>query len=225
VTLRVFIGYDHRQPVAFNVCASSIMRRASKPVAIIPLTLKSLAPFDRGYPKEGLTEFTYSRFLVPSLSGFEGVSVFLDADMIVLDDIYNLVEDSPVSSVSVVQCEKRFEWPSMMVFRNLMCSLLTTEYVQTAPPDHLFRLEWAHSVGMIDPKWNFCVGYDKPPQETPKLIHYTQGIPCFPETKNCDYAKLWHKELSWMNSTVTWEELMGKSVHAVPVKERIKEVV
>ena len=65
--IRVFIGFDPRQPLAFNVCASSIVRAASKPVAITALTLKTL-PIKR----QGLTQFTYSRFLVPHLCNYEG---------------------------------------------------------------------------------------------------------------------------------------------------------
>ena len=41
-TARVFIGYDHRQPVAFSTCAHSIVRNASGPVAITPLILSQL---------------------------------------------------------------------------------------------------------------------------------------------------------------------------------------
>ena len=76
--LNVFIGYDPRQPVAYNVLQHSIVRHASEPVAITPLILKQL-PIER----RGLTEFTFSRFLVPYLCGFKGMAVFLDADMVV----------------------------------------------------------------------------------------------------------------------------------------------
>jgi hypothetical protein len=35
----VFIGYDPREAVAYHTCANSIIRHASRPVAIIPLAL------------------------------------------------------------------------------------------------------------------------------------------------------------------------------------------
>ena len=38
----------------------------------------------------GLTDFTFSRYLAPALCGYQGVSVFMDADMLVLDDIHKL---------------------------------------------------------------------------------------------------------------------------------------
>jgi hypothetical protein len=80
--LRIFIGYDDRQPVSYNVLHSSIMRRASIAVSITPLILNTL-PMKR----RGLTPFTYSRFICPYLCGFEGTSVFLDADIMLRDDV------------------------------------------------------------------------------------------------------------------------------------------
>ena len=80
--MRVYIGIDPRQPVAFNVLQWSITRRTSRPLAIVPLVLPTL-PITR----TGLTDFTYSRYLVPALSGFQGISVFLDADMLLQADI------------------------------------------------------------------------------------------------------------------------------------------
>lgn len=58
--LRIFIGYDHRQAVAYNVLQFSLYRRSSRPLAISPLVLPTL-PMKR----QGLTPFTFSRFLVP----------------------------------------------------------------------------------------------------------------------------------------------------------------
>ncbi len=79
---RVFIGYDSRETASYHVLAHSIQARASKPVAIIPVDLRNLrAVYTRLYGQQS-TEFTYSRFLVPYLSGFEGISVFMDCDML-----------------------------------------------------------------------------------------------------------------------------------------------
>ena len=40
--LRIFIGFDSKEPVAFHVFAHSLLRRASGPIAIIPLVQDSL---------------------------------------------------------------------------------------------------------------------------------------------------------------------------------------
>jgi lipopolysaccharide biosynthesis glycosyltransferase len=202
--VRVFIGLDKRQPVAANVLASSIVRHASKRVQIEFLKLDWM-PVQR----RGLTDFTYSRYLVPWLCDYQGKAVFLDADMIVLGDICEL--EQYAAPVSVVQNRLRFEWPSMMVFNCELCTELTLRAVEEGKPQ---TFSWASSIGALPAEWNFCVGYDQKPEVTPKLIHYTQGIPCWPETQNCDYAEVWKKEARMSMATVSWQELMGNSVHA-----------
>ena len=83
--IRIFIGLDPRQPVAYHVLCHSILRRASQPVSITPLMLHSL-PIER----TGLTEFTFTRFLVPWLCDYRGVGIFMDSDMLVLGDVAGL---------------------------------------------------------------------------------------------------------------------------------------
>src|ERR1700730_13973383 len=85
--LRIFVGHDPLQPVSTTVLVHSIISRASKPVCVTPLSLKTL-PIKR----RALTEFTYSRFLVPYLCDYQGWSLFLDTDMLVLEDIAKLFE-------------------------------------------------------------------------------------------------------------------------------------
>ena len=214
--MRIYIGFDPRQPLSYTVCHASIMRRASQPVQITPLVLSTL-PVKR----RGLTEFTYSRFLVPMLCDYRGVALFLDADMIVLDDICKLLElQEPVASVSVVKNEHEYEWPSLMLFNNACCRKLTPEYVRTGNP---FLLEeWAVRIGELPDEWNHLVGYD-PPRADAKVVHFTQGIPCWPETRDCEYARAWKDELQWATGTVSWNTLMGKSIHAKEVLARLEK--
>jgi lipopolysaccharide biosynthesis glycosyltransferase len=89
--LKVFIGYDSKEPIAYHVLSHSIMRRASRPVSITPLALDNLQGIytrQRG-PTES-TEFSLTRFLVPYLSGYQGHSVFMDCDMLCLTDMNEL---------------------------------------------------------------------------------------------------------------------------------------
>lgn len=215
--MRIYIGVDPRQPVAYNVLQWSIARRASTPVAIIPLILPA-TPVTR----IGLTDFTFTRYLVPALSGYVGTSLFLDADMLVLDDINKL---SPLMDekhpVYVVKGEERFEWPSLMLFNNEKCKALTVDYINdenTQPQS----FEWAESIGELPKEWSFCVGYDEP-KDNPSIIHYTAGIPHFPETRDCDYSAEWWSEYEAMLGNCSWLELMGDSVHAKLVISGINE--
>src|SRR3954470_1559180 len=89
--IRVFIGYDAREAVAFSVLAHSIYARASVPVCIVPLRLSQLAGILKRerHPLQS-TDFAFSRFLVPYLSHYEGWSLFMDCDMLMQDDIASL---------------------------------------------------------------------------------------------------------------------------------------
>ena len=191
--MRVYIGVDPRTPVSYNVLQWSIVRRASRPVAIVPLVLPTL-PISRA----GLTDFTFSRFLPPALSGYQGKSVFLDADMLMLGDVSELFDlATDEHSVWVVKNEKKFEWPSLMVFNNDQCRNLTPDFIEDEtnnPAD----FTWAESVGELPAEWNFLVGYDQV-GALPKLIHYNAGIPGFAETVSFDFSKEWINEKEAMN--------------------------
>lgn len=213
--LKVFVGVDPRQAVGFNVLQWSIHKHASQQVSVIPLALRHM-PVKR----RGLTEFTYSRFLVPYLCGYEGVAVFMDADIVVTGDICELFAQADgVSSVQVMQEQPKFEWASVMLFNNAQCKTLAPEYVDN-PANGMFDLDWG-DVGTFAPEWNHCVGYQKPKEA--KLYHYTQGLPCWYETRGRPEDEHWIKAHQAMNHTVPWKELMGDSVHAVPTIKRLVE--
>lgn len=215
-TLKVFIGFDPRQPIAYHVLAHSIISRASKPVSISPLRLAQL-PIKR----RGLTDFTYSRFLVPYLSQYKGQSIFIDSDFLCLGDIWELAKlINSTSTVTVVNNSLKFERASMMVFNNQLCEFRLTPKIVDDPANTLYDFAWAVEVGHVAKEWNHLVGYD-PPNPNAKLIHFTQGIPCFPETKECEFAAEWMSEAQEMVSTVSWAEIMGRSVHAQPVLNRL----
>lgn len=208
--VQLCLGVDPRQPIAATVLAHSLSTRSSLPLSITRLQLSQL-PITR----RGLTEFTYSRFLTPWVHDFEGISIFLDADMLCLGDIASLLAYPlayPDVAAFVVPHTKKFEWPSLMVFNNARCSMLTPEYVQN-PAHKLFDFSWADTIGELPHVWNHLVGYDAPNPEA-KLVHFTQGIPCWPETKSCEFSGAWHDELQAALSTVSFKALMGPSVHA-----------
>lgn len=64
---RIFIGGDPRQVVSLSTLIWSITKNAKEPVSITPLVLETL-PIKR----QGLTPFTWSRFLVPYLCNYQG---------------------------------------------------------------------------------------------------------------------------------------------------------
>lgn len=204
---QVFIGYDDRQPVSYQVLHSSIVRQAKRPVSITPLIFEHLP-----VTKQGLTPFTFTRFIVPWLCDYKGWGLFLDADMLLTTDIselFSLKDDQ--YDVMVVKNEKRFEWASVMLFNNEKCQKLTPDFINNTEKLHL--MEWADNIGSLPSEWNHLVGYDEP-RDDAKLIHYTQGVPCFPETATSEHADVWNQELERTISAMPWPILMGQSVHA-----------
>lgn len=209
--LRVFVGFDDRTPAAYNVAQYSIIKHAGQPVSITPLVLKTL-PITR----RGLTQFTYSRFLVPWLCGYEGRAVFMDSDFMVRGDIHAL--PMPDAAVSVVKNVRRFEWPSLMVFDCAKCRMLTPEFVQNDPK--IMNLWWAGEIGSLPSEWNHLAGYDAPRADA-KIVHYTKGLPCFPEIQGADreHGDEWWALAHECLSTASWQELMGNSVHATQLRK------
>ncbi len=213
--IRVFIGFDRREVAAYNVLAHSIQARASQPVAIAPIMLSQLHDiFQRERHPLQSTDFSFSRFLTPFLSGFEGWSIFMDCDMLLQADIAQLwaLRDERYA-VMVVKHEhtptetRKFlnepqsayakkNWSSVMLFNNAKCQTLTPAYVNTATGLELHQFKWLDHddlIGALPPQWNHLVGYDKPRSDA-AIVHYTLGGPYFAEYAQCEYAKEWLRE-------------------------------
>ena len=213
----VFIGLDIRENISFHVLSESIHSRASEPVSITPVSLSQLGElmWRKKSPLQS-TDFSFSRFLVPYLSGFNGWAVFMDCDMLVLDDIANLwkLRDNQFA-VQVVKHDhqpkettkflgapqtnyEKKNWSSVMLLNCPKCKALTPEYVNTASGLDLHRFNWLESedlIGEIPHRWNHLVAYDAPvPVDQVSNLHYTIGGPYFDEYKDTEYAKEWFDE-------------------------------
>jgi hypothetical protein len=222
--LRVFIGWDSREPIAFHVAAHSILRRASKPVAIIPLVqdqLRSAGLYTRERGATEATEFSMTRFLVPYLSGYEGFSIFMDCDVLCKADIHEMVdlERWPIDA-AVQVCQHHYtpkdaikmdgcaqttypckNWSSVMAFDNGLCRALTPDYVNTASGVELHRFSWLYQgeIGSLPLGWNWLVG-EYPANPDAKILHYTNGGPWFRDYHACDHAKDWLEEYRAMRT-------------------------
>ena len=213
--INVFIGYDPREAAAFSVLAHSIHARASEPVTIAPLVLdqlKGVLTRER-HPLQS-TDFSFSRFLTPYLSNYTGWSVFMDCDMLMLDDIAGLFrlrderhavmvvkhDHVPRETVKFLgEPQSRYEkknWSSVMLFNNARCRALTPEYVNTASGLELHQFKWLESdalIGALPARWNHLVGYNAPRPDA-ALVHYTLGGPYFEHYRDCEYAAAWRTE-------------------------------
>ena len=212
--IRIFIGFDPRETVAYHVLSHSIHARASAPVSIAPLMLSQLGGLmTRERNSLQSTDFSFSRFLTPYLCGFEGWAMFMDCDMLVLEDIAKLwaLRDEKYAVMCVkhdhVPKEKtkflgaqqtKYEkknWSSVMLFNCAKCTALTPDYVNSASGLDLHRFNWLGDddlIGEIPHRWNLLVGYDQSiPVDEVSNLHYTIGGPYFHDYKDIDYAAEW----------------------------------
>ena len=210
----IFIGYDPREAIAYHTCANSIIRQASKPVAIIPLALNLFNDYTETHT-DGSNQFIYSRFLVPHLMGYQGHAIFIDGDMIVREDIVKLWElANPYMDVQVVKhdyktkmTEKylgaknenypRKNWSSVILWN---CSSwtnrkLTPEWIENATGAELHRFTWIEDsrIGELPREWNWLPD-EYGPNPDAKLLHYTLGTPCFHEFATTPQGEEWHRE-------------------------------
>lgn len=218
----IYVGWDSREDIAYQVCEHSIRRRTKRNgINVIPLKQNELREgklYWREVDKLGSTEFTITRFLVPHLNEYKDWAVFCDCDMVWRVDpreIFDLVDDR--YAVMVVKHEYNVEeglkmdnqmqlpyprknWSSVILWNcaHPKNQILDLETVNTATPKYLHRFEWLddHEIGELSPEWNWLVGwYNEPRDGKPKVIHYTEGGPWFEQTRNCDYDLVWKQEL------------------------------
>jgi lipopolysaccharide biosynthesis glycosyltransferase len=219
--LKIFIGYDSREDIAYQTAKLSIEKHASVPVEIIPLKLKWLKKsgvYTRPVDKLASTEFTFTRFLIPHLTEFKGWALFIDCDFIFLEDVAKLFAQT--KDEYAVMCAQhdytpaegtkmdgqqqhqypRKNWSSMMMIN---CShpsnaVVTNDFVNNVYKTgaYFHRFSWLNDeeIGKLSHEWNWLVEWYKAPKDgTPKALHYTEGGPWFKEYQNCEYAFEWYK--------------------------------
>ncbi len=75
-SIPVFVGYDARKRAATNVLMDSLYQHSSAPLAITPLVtpqLERAGLYQRERDPKQATAFSFTRFLVPSLMGYQGL--------------------------------------------------------------------------------------------------------------------------------------------------------
>ncbi len=219
--LKIYIGWDSREDIAYQVCRKSILEHASVPVQIIPLKqrdLKKAKYYTRKRDKLASTEFTFTRYLIPALQEFKGWALFIDCDFLLKADIKTLFDKKDPNYA--LMCAKhnykpkahtkmdgkqqthypRKNWSSMMLINcgHPSNRALTVDNVnnedRTGAYFHRFTWLKDKEIGEISHEWNWLVGWYKNPEDgSPKALHYTEGGPWFEKYKNCEYAVDWHR--------------------------------
>ena len=216
---KIFVGFDQVESVAWHTMVHSILEQSSIPISIIPVNVANLKDiYKRERDPKQSNEFSFTRFLVPYLSDYEGYAVFFDCDMMLRTDIaeiLNVTKAQPDKAVYVVQHNyeprddikylntvqykyPRKNWSSVVLWNcaHPANKKVTADFVNTASPMELHRFQWLENnqIGELDIRWNWLVGeYDQPPPDV-KNVHWTVGGPYFDEYKDTDFANEWFAE-------------------------------
>ncbi len=213
MSVPIFIGYDSRIAVASDVLTYTIKKHASRPVDINLLKIQDLYAqglFRRPLDPLQSTEFTYSRFLVPFLRGYNGKALFIDNDMVCFSDIWEILDlpmdDYAIKLVKHVHEPKvtvkmdgkvqsaypRKNWSSMMLMDCSKLGCWTLDAVETKPAPWLHRFEPIpdEAIGELPAGWNVL---DEDYTPGTKLWHMTTGAPYFDKYADMLHAGVWYK--------------------------------
>lgn len=218
--LRIFVGWDEREDIAYRVCKHSLERRAGRPVAVEPLVqdaLRRRGLYRRPPDPLASTDFTYTRFLVPELVGFDGWALYCDCDFLWLADVAALFAlADPRFAVMCVHHDHRppettkmdgrtqtryprKNWSSLVLYNcgHPANRALTSAAVSDRPAAYLHRFQWLDDdqIGAVPETWNWLEGWCEPPADgPPNVIHYTRGGPWFASWADVAFAALWSAE-------------------------------
>ena len=185
-----------------------------------PTSRKSGRLFDDISEAPMSTEFAISRFLTPILAKREGLAMFTDADMLFRANIVPAFDYAAAHPEKAVFCVKhnhqpednsikmdgqlqqryaRKNWSSVMIFNceHPSNAKLTVDLINEVPGRDLHAFCWLKDdeIGALPAEWNYLVGHTKV-DESPKIVHFTDGIPTMPGYEECEFADEWRANLN-----------------------------
>jgi lipopolysaccharide biosynthesis glycosyltransferase len=218
--LKVFIGYDSREDIAFHVCRESMARKSSIWLDIQPIKqteMRERGLYWREHDALSSTEFTFTRFLTPYLTGYKGWAVFVDCDFLFRHDIATVLDYRDHSNAVMVVKHNyvpleqykmdgaiqtrypRKNWSSFMLINcdhDQVKQNLTLERVNKESGMYLHRFEWLTNdvIGELPIAYNYLEGWHtKDDCPNPIGVHFTRGGPWFRDYMNVEYGDEWVK--------------------------------
>jgi lipopolysaccharide biosynthesis glycosyltransferase len=218
--VKIYIGFDQRESVAFHTFVQSLIDHASIPLDITPLAVKTLKGYEEKH-KDKSNDFVYSRFLTPFLNDFKGWAIFVDGDMICQTDIKELLDLRDGSKAlqvvkhdyktkanqkylgNINQDYPRKNWSSVILWNceHPKHKLLTPDFIANESGKYLHRFSWLedNEIGELPKEWNW-LATEYPNNEQANIIHYTLGTPCFKDYRNTEMADIWLKKYDRLNN-------------------------
>jgi lipopolysaccharide biosynthesis glycosyltransferase len=218
--VKIYIGFDQRESVAYHTFVQSLIDHASIPLDITPLAVKTLKGYEEKHEDKS-NDFVYSRFLTPFLNDFKGWAIFVDGDMICQTDIKELLDlrdNSKALQVvkhdyktkanqkylgNINQDYPRKNWSSVILWNceHPKHKLLTPDFIANESGKYLHRFSWLedNEIGELPKEWNW-LATEYPNNEQANIIHYTLGTPCFKDYRNTEMADIWLKKYDRLNN-------------------------
>lgn len=231
-TIPVYIGWDPREDLAYQVCSSSLRRHATQ-----PLYIKKISAYDLSWPgQDGVytrdwyqrgtqkydkidgkpfsTDFSFARFMVPTLMQYEGWALFHDCDFYWRDDVsklWSLRDDD--YAVMVVKHDyrprdavkmdgqkqepyPRKNWSSLILWNcgHEANRSLTRNAVNSEDGSWLHGFRWLDDslIGSLPECWNWLEGHST--SSDPKAVHFTRGGPWWTDYMDVPFSEEWRKE-------------------------------
>ena len=180
--VRVYVAATEAQMLAVKVLEYSIRKHSSLTVEVNPLHLSGIEiPTPAKPENRPRTPFSFQRFLIPTLTGYQGRAIYLDSDMQVFQDIRKLwnvpLEDADVLAVQEPGSTGRRPQFSVMVLNCASLRWDIQEIVQSLDEERLNYQQLMSDMAVaskirasLDPAWNSLERYDA---EETCLLHYT----------------------------------------------------
>jgi lipopolysaccharide biosynthesis glycosyltransferase len=190
--IRVFVGADESQLVPAAVLEYTIRKHTDRRVEFT--TMRDLpVPMPKDPAKRPRTGFSFYRFMIPKLAGYEGRALYLDCDMQVFADLSELwaIPFDGQTVLCTYQPEPPEQWKQNKNFKAgrhlammmLDCSRLSwdvDEIVRGLDEDRYGYTELMSDLAIVPEEqieeripveWNTLERYEA---GTTKLVHYTQ---------------------------------------------------
>ena len=217
--VKIYIGFDQRESVAYHTFVQSLIDHASIPLVITPLAVKTLKGYKEKHEDKS-NDFVYSRFLTPFLNDFKGWAIFVDGDMICQTDIKELLDlrdNSKALQVvkhdyktkanqkylgNINQDYPRKNWSSVILWNctHPKHKILTPDFIANQTGKYLHRFSWLEDeeIGELPKEWNW-LATEYPKNEQANIIHYTLGTPCFKDYRDAEMSDIWFKKYDRLN--------------------------
>ena len=217
--VKIYIGFDQRESIAYHTFVQSLIDNASIPLEITPLAVRNLKGYEEKHDDKS-NDFVYSRFLTPFLNEYKGWAIFADGDMVCQADIQDLLDlrdDSKALQVvkhdyktkaqqkylgNINQDYPRKNWSSVILWNcaHPKHKILTQDFISNQTGKYLHRFSWLKDdeIGELPKEWNW-LATEYPNNEEAKIIHYTLGTPCFKDYRDTEMSEIWLNKYGRLN--------------------------